>query len=339
MYSINFKLERCIVFIIVIVFLATALFLTYNLWNPGKKIIDGSHDLKSNGIWLQHGWIGDNEWFRRNNKEKLIPSFRNIQHIRELASMLKKHHIKDVFPHLCPTWPDGTIQAIDEQQTMLFLKEFSEFRVIPWVGGVAGVQVFIENQKWRETFVRSVCALLNTYPQLAGIHLNIEPCRSGNKTFLLLLQQIRRALPDGKLLSVAAYPPPTLWHPFPDVHWDKEYFIEVSKSTDQVVVMMYDTALHFGKVYQYIMASWTKEVLLWSKKASVLLGVPTYDDEGVGYHTPKVENIDNALLGIHAGLASFKSLPASYKGVALYCEWEMDLSEWCYFRENFLSVQ
>jgi hypothetical protein len=83
---------------------------------------------------------------------------------------------------------------------------------------------------------------------------------------------------------------------------------------------------------------WTREVLAWSAGTSVLLGLPAYDDRGVGYHDPDVENLADALLGVHDGLASLPELPASYQGVALYSEWEMSDDEWATLRQRFLST-
>src|SRR5688572_20150738 len=177
-------------------------------------------------------------------------------------------------------------------------------------------------------------ALLSRHPRLAGVHLNVEPLRSGDKDFLVLLEEIRGGLPPGKVLSLAAYPPPTQWHPFPDVHWEESYFREVARRCDHVAVMMYDAGQKFPKTYQRLMADWTVEVLEWSEGKAVLLGVPTYDDAGVGYHDPKVENLENALLGIHRGLLR-KSMAGNYQGVAIYCDWETSDSEWAYFREHF----
>lgn len=66
------------------------------------------------------------------------------------------------------------------------------------------------------------------------------------------------------------------------------------------------------------------------------LGVPTYRDEGVGYHYPHVENITNALLGIHRGLAK-GPFTSNYQGIAVYSEWETDDTEWDYLRKHFLK--
>jgi len=65
------------------------------------------------------------------------------------------------------------------------------------------------------------------------VHINLEPLRSGNPDFLGLLHQLRNELPQGKILSMAAFPPPALWHRFPGVHWDRRYFPEVARRADQ----------------------------------------------------------------------------------------------------------
>ena len=311
--------------------------ISYQLWTPGRDVRDGSHDIKRNGIWIQHGWLGDNRWFYKNKKEERVAYFRDPDQIRNLALLLKQHHITDVFPHLCPTSSSGEISSVDPHQTELFWGIFDSFRVAPWVGGVLGVHAFPENPEWRRSFVESIQILMMTYPKFSGVHINIEPCPSGHKGFLMLLEDVRKVLPKGKMLSVAAFPPPTRWHPFREVHWDSAYYKQVAQRSDQIVVMMYDTAIRFKKVYQNLLSAWTREVLDWSKGTEVLFGLPAYRDEGVAYHIPKVENLENALLGVHSGLSNNRILPENYQGVAIYCEWEMDADRWEILRTRFLT--
>ena len=217
------------------------------------------------------------------------------------------------------------------------MNHFENFKVMPWIGGVYELQAYPASKKWRKTFVDSILKLLKAHPRFAGIHLNIEPMPSGNKEFLALLKEIKQALPPHKIFSLAAYPPPTLWHPHESVHWDQNYYHEIAQHVDQLVPMMYDTAIQFPKFYQQLMSKWTQETLLWSGDTEVLLGLPLYDDHGVGYHEAKVENLANALQGINSGLDSFSTLPSNYRGIALYCEWEMDSHEWKLLDKTFLN--
>jgi hypothetical protein len=310
----------------------------YLVWRPGLDIRDGRHDRGKNGIWLGHGWLGADDWFIKNKKTNEFIRFRDPARIRELAERLRRHNITDVFPHLCPAEPDGSLPPVDGRQVERFLDAFEGFRVMPWIGGPNGSSARIHKAEWRSAFATNVHQLLIAHPRLAGVQVNVEPLASGDMNFLTFLEELRLAIPPGKILSVAAYPPPTRWHPYPDVHWDEKYFRAVARRSDQMAVMMYDAAQRIPRTYQWLMAEWTREVITWSEGKSVLLGVPTYEDADVGYHTPHVENLPNALLGIHRGLSrDGEGLAMNYQGVAIYCEWETSEQEWEYFREHFVK--
>ena len=305
----------------------------YQLWSPGEQVTDGRHDRGENGIWIQHGWLGADEWFDRYDKDRT--RFRSKEKLQELADLLRKNHVAHIYPHLCPTTDGGEISPVDDQQTSLFLDVLDDFEVYPWIGGVYERDVELDSPAWRQTFVGSIAGLLERHPRFAGVHLNIEPLPSGTPEYLGLLDEIRGALPSGKRLSIAAYPPPTIWHRFPEVHWEEEYFRQVAERADQIVPMMYDTALRKPKLYQRLMADWTEEVLAWSGDTEVLLGLPAYEDADVGYHDPETENLPNALWGIHAGLLRHHALPTNYRGVSIYCGWEMTEEKWRTFGNEF----
>ncbi len=321
-----------IIFIIVVI-------VSYWLWSPGAKVVDGRFDLGHNALWLQHGWLGDDSWFERNHRDK--NKFRSEEKITELFKKLQGHNINILYPHLCPTTYQGQIPKVDEKQTKLFLKLAADYhlKVIPWVGGVFNAQVNLKSKKWRQIFINSIIELFTKYPQLAGIQLNIEPLPNGNNDFIVLLKELRKSYPKEKILSIAAYPPTTFLHPYKNVHWDMDYYTEMAPFVDQMAIMMYDSALKYSKVYQTIMKSWTKQLLtndaLQKNNVKILLGVPVYDDEETLYHNPKIENLYNALIGINGGLNSFSKLPASYQGIAIYCEWEMHNDEWNLLKKNY----
>jgi hypothetical protein len=305
----------------------------YLLWSPGTEVLDGRHDLARNGVWIQHGWLGDDGWFDRNGRDKSL--FRDPSRIKRLADTLSSHGIKYVYPHVCPARPNGTLPAVDDEQVERFLDGFVNFKVIPWVGGTMPDDCPLDDAAWRGRFVTAARELLDRHPRLAGVQLNIEPLPSGDPDFIMLLREVRKALPEGTILSVAAYPPPTRWHPYPEVHWDQPYFRQVAAEVNQLAVMMYDTSIRLPRVYQYVVRSWTAEILQWAPNTEVLLGVPAYADANSGYHHPGVENLANAIAGIHAGLASFPQLPPNYAGIAVYCEWEMDKDQWRTLERTF----
>ena len=170
---------------------------------------------------------------------------------------------------------------------------------------------------------------MKKHPSLAGVQVNIEPWPSDEVGFLKLLDELR-PVTEGKILSVAAYPPPTRWHQFPDVHWPLFYIIRLTNHCDQLAVMMYDTAIPLEKFYIKLMTDWTKQLTTAARSSTceLLLGIPAYDDAGVGYHHPQVENISSALQGISASPRK-----NSINGIAIYCEWEMNENKWQIWRK------
>jgi hypothetical protein len=320
---------------VAVVTLVGGIITAWMLWTPGSDFRDGRHDRGSNALWLAHGWMGADDWFIRNDKTNQFSKYREPANVRALAQRLHQHHIVTVYPHLCPTSAKGDLPPINPNQVEAFLNEMVGVRVIPWIGGPNPSAVDLTSTSWRATFCAGAAALLAHHPRLAGVQVNIEPLPDGDANFLLLLDELRRALPKEKALSIAAYPPPTRWHPFPEVHWGEAYLRQVARRVDELAFMMYDTALEEPRLYEHLMASWTREVLAWSEGRAVLLGVPTYHDAGVGYHDPAVENLPTALRGIHAGLSQSKDL-SSYVGLAIYSDWETDEPEWQHLRKYFL---
>ncbi|MBX2852157.1 MAG: hypothetical protein KTR15_10465 [Phycisphaeraceae bacterium] len=330
--------RRCKRWLVALAIAVALPLLGYALWSPGMQITDGRHDRSANGIWMSHRWLGDDAWFTDNKREHLRDQYRDAGYIEAELSALAQRGIVDLFPHLTPTRPSGVLPGRDDAQLARFLDiaEQNNQRVIPWVGGVFELHCHPGSAKWRAAFIQSIITLLDDHPRLAGVQLNIEPWPSGDPDCLLLLEELKQALPEDAVLSVAAYPPPTRWQPSSEVHWDEAYFRGVARRCDHLAVMMYDTSIPFEKPYAALMAKWTRQVIDWSEGTPLLLGLPCYEDTDVGYHHPDVENLSNALHGIHAGLDQ-AGPPGHYRGVALYSLWTMDPQEWATLDRSFLG--
>jgi Glycosyl hydrolases family 18 len=302
----------------------------YLLWNPGLRITNGQHDLARNGIWLGHGWLGDDIWFKKNARD--ASKFRTRAVILKLKQELDTHAIQDLFPHLTPTGKDGKIPTVDAIQTKLFLELLPNKRIMPWLGGVTGKTVFLNSTSWRKNFISSVKSLLENYPQFVGVHLDFEPVRNHHVGFLELLTELRAAIGSNKLISVATPKPNVIPGFAPDWFWDKSMFLEVAKIADQIVPMLYDTSISLDKPYVALMETWTRDVLTWSNGKEVLLGVPAWDEPSISHH-PDVENITNSLRGIHAALEP--EMPVNYAGIALYAHFTMNDSRWKILKREF----
>ena len=322
------KLEKSALRIVVVLAIILGIpALCYWIWQPGSS--EPLSEYRNNAIWLGHGWLGADSWFIRNNRNK--EDFRSVEKISALFKKLSDNKISTVYPHLCPAQMNGKIALYDSGQVERFLDIAEQYniKVIPWIGGVYEESARPANEKWRKNFVASVDELLQKHPRLAGVQINIEPWPSDNVGFLMLLDAIR-PVTKGKILSVAAYPPPTRWHQFPDVHWQLFYIKRLTDHCDQLAVMMYDTAIPLEKFYIKLMTDWTKQLTTATSSSTceLLLGIPAYDDVGADYHHPQVENILSALQGISAS-----DRKNEVNGIAIYCEWEMDEDKWQIWRK------
>lgn len=312
--------------------------LGYLIWSPGERYNDGRHDLRQNGIWIQHGWIGDDLWFAKHNKEQKKPQFRQQKQLTAFAQKLKKHHITDVFPHLAPANSSGALLSPDHKQLARLLDTMPEVRVMPWIGGVYKKHVHPDLKRWRRRFIADVVALLSKHPRLAGVHLNVEPWPSGEADMLRFLDELKAAMPTDKRLSVAAYPPPVPIVGNLKVHWTPAYISQVARRVDHMAFMNYDSGLKLQKLYIALMSRWTKQILDATAGTEVLLGLPVYDDAGMAWHDPRVENLTTGLAGTQEGLSHYSSPPKHYRGVSIYSDWEMDASEWAQFSTEFLKT-
>lgn len=300
--------------------------LCYLFWQPGCDTPLPQY--RNNAIWIGHGWLGDDSWMQRNQRRK--EDFRSPGKITALLKKLSENHISIVYPHLCPAQYNGKIAPYDSAQIERFLDLAEKFhiKVIPWIGGVLDESARIADADWRKNFVDSAAELLRKHPRLSGVQINIEPLPEGNVDLLRIIDALR-PLMQGKILSVAAYPPPTRWHPFPNVHWRTAYINRIARHCDQLAVMMYDTAIPLEKFYIDLMTRWTISLTgtMHLTGCELILGIPAYEDAGVGYHHPHVENISSALRGISASGRTEK-----IGGIAVYCEWEMNEAKWKQWR-------
>ena len=64
----------------------------YLLWQPGSGAPLPSYS--RNAIWLGHGWLGDDGWFKRNNRN--MADFRDVEKCAVLMQKLRDNGIATV---------------------------------------------------------------------------------------------------------------------------------------------------------------------------------------------------------------------------------------------------
>ncbi len=124
--------------------------------------------------------------------------------------------------------------------------------------------------------------------------------------------------------------------------WSEPYFQQVAATSDQIVVMGYDSALYFPRHYVWLMRQQairvTRAAARGNPKCRVLLGVPTYEDGGPSHHI-HAENIRMALKGVREGLTDSQAVPAAFAGVAIFADYSTDQDEWKTYQQLWLQQE
>lgn len=310
-------------------------------WHPGQILRSGAHDRGTNGVWMAHGWLAHDHWFMQNPERMAqLTVYHNTPSVIATLQDLRNKGMGDAFLDLHPCAAGGRLPAAshDSAATLALMARDLKIRTWAWVGGNRGETCFPEKPEWRRTFIADCRDFLAKCPQFQGMMINIEPWADNDPAMLTLLDELRQALPQGKQVAVAACPPPTLFQPNKKNHWTEPYFKQVAARSDLMAVMMYDTGLSNDKLFTSLIASWTEESLAWAAPTPVLLGVADYEEaEPQPWHHPKTENLANALAGVHAGLSSFDSLPANYRGVAVFANYTMNAAKWAVWEKEFCA--
>jgi hypothetical protein len=296
----------------------------------------GEFDRGDNAIWLRRHWMHEGP---------------TQAEIAALVEALRARGIRRIYPFLGPMdregWPgwrskEGLVRYVPERAGA-FLAEIKriapEIQVIPWTGGNLGSDVRLTDETQRRAFAEHARRLIALGAD--GVQLNVEPLPSWASGFRELLRDVKAAI-GNRTLSIAAYPPPTPLHPFPDVHWELAFLRDVCMEADELAIMAYDTAVRSPPIFSQLISTWTRELVATLPPPSAggcewLMGVPTYDDN-TGYHRPDVETIEHSLEGIIAGLRGVQR-PEHFRGVAVYASFTTDARKWAVYDRVWRGVE
>jgi hypothetical protein len=308
---------------IVLILVAAAAFA---LWRLGATVTNyaGPHfNVGQNGVWLEHTWAGDAH---------------TDADYDALADRLEAEQIHFVYAHVGPLNSDGTIPAdrapYAADLVAALHSRIPGLRVLAWIGQVEAAGGFPpdESVDLGNSTVRAQIAQTAQHfvADLGydGVHYDIEPIVNNNPRFLDLLDETREALPAGAILSITAQK----WAPSAriadwlrsngkaDAWWTTYYYAAVAAHCDQMVSIIYDTAMPTSGLYQLFVKQETQHILEAARSApnppQVLIGVPTYSGNSFWFHET-AENMRTSLTGVIEGLNSDHNT-SGFTGVAIY---------------------
>jgi hypothetical protein len=312
------------------VLVAVVVAATWVWWRAAPSAEQGSHGV--NALWARHQWVGQAH---------------SDDQYRALAEILRQGEISDVFFHVGPLDPDGSIPPARYAHARELLAAME--RLAPGVHAQAYIgQVTRQGagplDLGRQAVRDRIVATAGTFLDLGfeGIHYDIEPVYPVDGEFLDLLGRThdltrgrgavlsvsleQLELVNGMQAAVAAV--------LPDIHYpprpSRSFLEQVAERVDQVAIMAYDTELpadwlvgrHFAWQAEHVTE-------LVGDRVTVFVGVPTYTQ---GQPFPWAENLRSAIRGTRRGLDRLDHQPSHPVGLAIYADWTTTPQEWALYQ-------
>jgi hypothetical protein len=306
------------------------LFIDYWAYPYGSSPGGRSFNQDENGLWLRYTWyFGE----------------KSAGEVSQLARQLRDRQMRYAYFHVRGITAKGRLKCHYPRQAKELLNllhhENPEVEAIGWIyaGNRRGEgEVDLANDEVRKAMVQEALWLTNECG-FDGVQWDYEICDDRDPHFLELMQETRKALPQGKLLSAAVpmwFPPP-----FSAYGWSENYFAQVAETCDQMAVMCYDSGFYLPRSYVWLVSQQvirvTSAVSQGNPHCRVLFGIPTYG-KGFISHNPHAENIEFALRGVREGLANPAAHSGVFAGVAPFADYTTQPNEWDVYRRLWLSV-
>lgn len=288
-------------------------------------------------VWLGHAWVDG----RKTGAD-----------IAALTAQLAGTGIRDLYVHTGPLEHDGSLPAGVHPRARWLVaavhRSLPQVRVQAWLGDVVApekVGLRLDSAAVRGEVAASAGQGLDL--GFDGVHLDLEPVRSGSAGFLRVLDQVREVTAARRVvLSIAA---PQI-DPLPGLHragilvaghgkyWSQGYFAETARRVDQIAVMSYDTALPVESLYGGYVAQQTALALeVTPDDVDLLIGLPAYWENNPD-HWGSAETVAAAVRG--ARLALDREAPDRQTfGLALYADFTAMPEHWTAYKQGWCPGQ
>lgn len=283
-----------------------------------------------NAVWINHEWVGE---------------YKSDVDILNLVNTFRKYQIDTVFVHTGPIEADGSIDPKTYNYAVDFINKAhaldKNIKYEAWLGQIRN-KINLSDKVIRHEITQQAM-ILSRLVGFDGIHFDIEPVWDNDSDFIELLKETRKILPADKKISVAMaefIPNSAIWmvenfHKFKNYNTQVNY-LNVAKYADQIVAMAYDTSIKEDWLYKWLVKEQTIWLTRLLKGKEVFIGIPAYDDATQNFD-PSVENVENGLRGVIAGLNNIRSRDENFAGVAIYPYWEVDDKEWAIYEKLWLK--
>ena len=307
---------------------------------------------EQNAVWVESAYF-----------RGFIPSTNELiseETILQLGKNLTKYHIKYAYIFSGPYQSDGHLPEYAFSNTAIatvhILKQnYPNLVVLPWVGGVQDVEVFLENPTWVNNAIADTRKLVNTL-NVNGIHVDLEYINNGDlyvdstvnnfkpgdsinygANVNSFHKRLREALPNTFISSVVLAPTPNT------KPWKRKTslneLVELTKYVDQISFLYYDTHISSQSLFRADCGALIQDIAFLKRKRNIeyLIAIGTFinEPELQNYRNMEIENIPNTLATIKTELTRLYPDQKIVDGIAIYCNWQTDQKEWNEFHDEW----
>ncbi|REE99226.1 hypothetical protein [Thermomonospora umbrina] len=297
----------------------------------------------TNALWARHQWVGEAH---------------TDAEYRDLAALLERNRITDVYFHAGPFEADGTVPPAKYTNAGRLIEAMRRHapgvRAQAYLGQIRTVDghgiIDLDDPAVRDRVLATDRVFLDL--GFDGIHYDFEPIYPDDTAFLELLDRTRELTRSrGRLLSVAIeeltladFMQPVYRTLLPagwngGLHYPprptEDYLRAIADRSDQVAVMTYDVPLPTRSLVGRHFAFHTERTLrLIGDRTTVFMGVPTYPTK-----LEWAEDLPGALRGVRKGVDALARPPARPYGLGVYAEWTTDRRDWERYRAAWLTAE
>ncbi len=312
------------------VLLALSILTALLAWDP-RPVTATSFDTRHNGLWIGHRWytgVGVRDG------EPVTP-----EETDELVDALQRRGIRYGFVHVGPVQENGSLPDPPGNVLDEIRRRAPDVVLLAWLGARVD-KIPLRSEAFQEGLLETIEGLRDS--GFVGVHFDFEPLHDRHPGYLETLRAVRERFGPDFMISQAtprAGPFGVSIGPLRGSFWSEQFYRDTMASTDQTVVMAYDSRLDFTKGYVTFVKHQTSLTGQWACDTpghELLIGVPSYEDVPI-YSNPQIENLQTGALGVRAALEQSPALANCVRGVAVYAYWVTDHNEWDQYQRYWVS--
>lgn len=284
--------------------------------------------------------------------------------VTAFATTLREGGVKYAYVFSGPFRTDGSLpawatSATARESIARMQAVHPDLVVLPWVGGLQGRTVRLDDAAWRVAALTALEGLFAALP-VRGAHLDFElvlpdepylrdkaadpAAAAGYTEGLLAFHAEARARFPQRFLSSVVVSTASQTRPWKQKHTLAEA-TALARSVDQLAFLYYDTAITDRAAYargldEQLGHFQAIKTTLGARAPQLLLAIGTFENEPAlrKYRDLEIENVPDTLALARRRLAALAPGRQLVDGLAIYCEWLTEPAQWQQLRDGWTAV-